>query len=176
MIGRPDFFNENEEELSSELQELESREGELYLRFYVASGDEFALPAVSIREVMQQTPDRITPIPNSSPLLLGTINLRGQVMWVADLGQFLGDSKNLNTQRQEIPIIAIESEDIILGLAIDKLGQMDWRDMEQLEKPSHTAEQMELFVLGEWLINGDDEQVIRLLDHQAILRSARWAA
>lgn len=176
MIDNSDFLSDNEEELSSELQELESREGELYLRFYVASGEEFALPAISIREVMQQTPDRITPIPNSSPLLLGTINLRGQVMWVADLGQFLGDSKNLNTQRQEIPIIAIESEDIILGLAIDKLGQMDWRDIEQIEKPTHTAEQMELFVLGEWLLNEETEQVIRLLDHRSILRSARWAA
>jgi twitching motility protein PilI len=175
MIGNPDFFINNEDELSSDIQELESREGELYLRFYVASGEEFALPAISIREVMQQPPDRITSIPNSSPLLLGTINLRGQVMWVADLGQFLGDSKNLNTQRQEIPIIAIESEDIILGLAIDRLGQMDWRDIEHLEKPSHTAEQMELFVLGEWLLN-NDTQVVRLLDHNAILRSARWAA
>ncbi len=176
MIDNSDFVSDNEEELSSELQELESREGELYLRFYVASGEEFALPAISIREVMQQAPDRITPIPNSSPLLLGTINLRGQVMWVADLGQFLGDSKNLNTQRQEIPIIAIEAEDIILGLAIDKLGQMDWRDIEQIEKPTHTAEQMELFVLGEWLLNEETEQVIRLLDHRSILRSARWAA
>jgi twitching motility protein PilI len=176
MIANPDFFGNNEDELSSDIQELEGREGELYLRFYVASGDEFALPAVSIREVMQQPPDRITSIPNSSPLLLGTINLRGQVMWVADLGQFLGDSKNLNTQRQEIPIIALESEDIILGLAIDRLGQMDWRDVEQLEKATHTAEQMELFVLGEWLLNDSSEQVIRLLDHHAILRSARWAA
>ncbi len=176
MIANPDFFGENEEELSSDMQELESREGELYLRFYLSSGDEFALPAIAIREVMQQPPDRITSIPNSSPLLLGTINLRGQVVWVADLGQFLGDTKNLNTQRQEIPIIAIENEDIILGLAIDRLGQMDWRKVEQLEKPKHTAEQTELFVLGEWLLTAKSEEVVRLLDHQALLRSSRWAA
>jgi len=87
---------------------------------------------VGIREVMQQPIDRITPMPNASPLLLGVINLRGQVIWVADLGQFLGDNKRLNTARSEITVIAIEEQETILGLAVERLGDMEWLDLNKL--------------------------------------------
>ena len=74
-----------------------SREGELCLRFEVPSGNEFALAASGVREVMSVYLDRITPIPNASPFFLGTYNWRGQVIWIADLGQFLGDPVLVNT-------------------------------------------------------------------------------
>ncbi|MFM6409953.1 MAG: chemotaxis protein CheW, partial [Microcystis sp.] len=87
MLNNADFFTGNAQDIAPDNQELETPVGELYLRFYLPSQEEFALSAVSIGEVIQQPLDRITPIPNASPLLLGTINLRGQVIWVADLGQ-----------------------------------------------------------------------------------------
>lgn len=174
MITNPDFIAENEQ--------VVSREGELHLRFYLASGDEFALPATGIKEVMQQEPDRITPIPNASPLLLGTINLRGQIIWVADLGQFLGDPALLNTERSEIPVIAIEDQDIILGLAVEKLGDMEWLDNKKLKTTTDVPDYIVPYVQGEWLLNQQDteqvlkSQYLRLLDQVAILRSARWVA
>ena len=51
---------------------VSSRDGELCLRFDVPSGNEFALPASGVREVMSVYFDLITPIPNASPFLLGT--------------------------------------------------------------------------------------------------------
>ena len=112
MVSNPDFFKENNQDIPIELpEEIQHRPGELHLRFYLSSGDEFAFPAMGIREVMQQEPDRITPIPNASDLLLGIMNLRGQVMWVADLGSFLQDMGVLNTERPEIPVIAIEDQE-----------------------------------------------------------------
>lgn len=178
MIGNPEFFTGNERNLAPELQELKTPEGELYLRFYLPSSDEFALPATGIMEVMQQPTDRITPIPNSSPLLLGTINLRGQVIWVADLGQFLGDPAVLNTDRAEIPVIAIEDQEMILGLAIERLGEMDWLDAEQLQMPTNVPDRIVPFVKGEWVLKDGSSptQILRVLNHVAILRSARWAA
>jgi purine-binding chemotaxis protein CheW len=147
----------------------------LHLRFYLPSSDEFALPATAIREVMQQSPERITPIPNTSPLMLGTMNLRGQVIWVADLGQFLGDQGNLNTDRVEIPVIAIEDQETLLGLAIDRLGEMEWLDVEQLQIAADVPDSIAPYVQGEWKLDGEIQQILRLLDHVAILRSARWA-
>lgn len=182
MVGNPDFLMDSNEEssFSSGIQELQSPEGELYLRFFIPSGDELALPANSIREVMQQSPERITPIPNASPLLLGTINLRGQVIWVADLGQFLGQNETLNTQKQEICVIAIEDQEIVLGLAIDSLGDMDWLVPEDIKMPpTKISDIMSPFVPGEWELKKDtnniEEKVLKLLDHVAVLRSARWA-
>jgi twitching motility protein PilI len=150
-------------------------EGELHLRFFLSSSEEFALPAVAIREVMQQTPDRITPIPNASPLLLGTINLRGQVIWVADLGQFLGDPTALNTDRLEIPVIAVEDQDTILGLAVESLGDMEWLNIEHLQTATSVPDHIAPYVQGEWVSGTESPKMLRLLDHIAILRSARWA-
>lgn len=161
------------QDLTSDIEKLETPEGELHLRFFLPSGIELALLAVGIREVMNQSPDRITPIPNASPLLLGTINFRGQVIWVADLGQFLGDPVALNTQRAEIPIITVEDQDTIIGLAINRIGEVDWLDSEQLGTPTNVPDTMLSFVVGEWLKNGTQ---IRLLDQSKILRSARWAS
>jgi twitching motility protein PilI len=173
----PAFLTNTGQELPDEIQELQTPEGELHLRFFIASGDEFALAANGIKEVMQLPPERITSIPNASRLLLGTINLRGQVIWVADLGQFLGIPIILNTQRQEIPIIVVEDQEILLGLAIEKLGDIDWLDLEKLKMPpTNIADNMAPFVPGEWVIDQKESLFLRLLDHIAILRSARWAA
>ncbi|MGH2412384.1 MAG: chemotaxis protein CheW, partial [Microcystaceae cyanobacterium] len=80
MVSNPDFFSGNSQDIPSDIQGLGTPEGELHLRFYLPSHDEFVLRATNVREVMQQSPDRITAIPNASPLLLGTINLRGQII------------------------------------------------------------------------------------------------
>ncbi|MBF2078447.1 MAG: chemotaxis protein CheW [Synechococcales cyanobacterium T60_A2020_003] len=176
MIGIPDFLTGKElQDQVAEFQELESPEGELHLRFYVASGEEFALPATGIKEVISQPPDRITPIPNVSPLLLGTLNVRGRVVWVADLGQFLGGTTPLNTDRSEISVIAVEDQDTMLGLAIDKIVGMDWLDGDEVQMPTNVPDGMAPFLRGEWVLN-QGTHYLRLLDQIAILRSARWAA
>jgi twitching motility protein PilI len=176
MVGNPDFLTGTGQDQAPEFQELESPEGELHLRFFVPSGNEFALPATGIREVISPSPDRITAIPNASSLLLGTLNVRGRVIWVSDLGQFLGDVAGLNTDRPEIPIIAVEDQDTMLGLAIDRIVGMDWLNVDQLQMPSNVPDSMAPFLRGEWLRDKESNQFLRLLDQVAILRSARWAA
>ena len=176
MNTNPELFISTEEDYSLELQPLENPEGELHLRFFLASGKEFAIPATGIAEVLQQSTEEIAPIPNASPLLLGTINLRGKIVWVADLCQFLGDSGNLNTDRPTIPVIAIEYQEQVLGLAIESIGDMDWLDVEDLEAVSGLIDSMAPFISGQWQWDGEEEQNLNLLDSAKILRSARWAA
>jgi twitching motility protein PilI len=176
MVSNSELLIGNEQELSLEIKPLDNPEGELHLRFYLASGEELALPATGIAEVMHPSPDHITPIPNASPLLLGTINLRGKIIWVADLGQFLADSGILNTDRPTIPVIAIEHQEQIIGLAIDRIGGMDWLDTEKLEVATNLPDSMAPFIHKQWKFNHDSTQILRLLDQVEVLRSARWAA
>lgn len=176
MVGNPDFLTGRGQDQAPEFQELESPEGELHLRFFVPSGNEFALPAIGIREVIAQPPERITAIPNASPLLLGTLNIRGRVIWVSDLGQFLGDVAVLNTDRPDICIIAVEDQDTMLGLAIDRIVGMDWLDADQVQASTNVPDSMAPFLRGEWILEPETNKYLRLLDHVAILRSARWAA
>ncbi|MFB6276635.1 MAG: chemotaxis protein CheW [Halothece sp.] len=162
-----------EQEISSELESYEPPEGELHLRLYLSSKRELAIPATGIREVVSQSPNLITPIPNASVLLLGTMNLRGQVIWVADLGQFLGEPGVLTTERSEIPIVAIEDQETIMGLAVEQIAGMEWLDSEQLEMASNLSDEMAPFIEGEWEWENSS---LLLLNPSAILRSARWAA
>ncbi|MEH2175603.1 chemotaxis protein CheW [Nostoc sp.] len=175
MVSKPDFLSGGgQDHFRPELQ-VESPEGELHLRFYIPSHQEFALQATGIREVIELSPDRITPIPNASPLLLGTLNLRGRVIWVADLGQFLGEASALNTDRAEISVIAIEEQDTIVGLAVEEIGGMDWLDLQNLMPPTSVPDTMAPFLRGEWSLGAKNNQCLRLLDQMAIVRSARWA-
>ncbi len=176
MVGNYDFLTNSGHDNSPGIQELESPEGELHLRFYVPSENEFALPAIGVREVLSTPPDRITAIPNASHLLLGTLNWRGQVIWVADLGQFLGDAVALNTDRPEIPVIVIEDQDTMIGLAVERIVDMDWLDIEQVQMPTNVADSMVPFLRGEWSIDHSQNRYLRLLNQVAILRSARWGA
>ncbi|MBF2076155.1 MAG: chemotaxis protein CheW [Synechococcales cyanobacterium C42_A2020_086] len=176
MIGSPDFLTGRGQDQAPEFQELESPEGELHLRFFITSGEEFALPATGIREVIASPPDRITPIPNVSPLLLGTLNVRGRVIWVADLGQFLGSASSLSTDRPEIAVIAIEDQDMMVGLAVDRIVGMDWLDIDEIQMPTNVPDGMAPFLRGEWISDKQMGRFLRLLDQVAILRSARWAA
>jgi purine-binding chemotaxis protein CheW len=179
MIGNPDFLAGIDSAQASEFQELETPEGELFLRFHIPSGSEFALPAIGVKEVIAPPPDRIALIPNVSTLLLGTINLRGRVVWVADLGQFLGDNIPLNTDRREIPVIAVEDQDTILGLAIDKLNEekgIDWLDINQARTPIDVPDSMAQFIQREWSLDPETNRVLRLLNPVEIIRSARGAA
>lgn len=171
MVG--DLFLSGEE--TQELQELEAPEGELFLKFRLSTGLELALPAVAVAEVMSIGPEKITPMPNVSPLLLGTLNLRGEIIWVADLGQFLGENQPLNIDRGEIPVIAVmDQQDLLLGLAVDTVLGMEWLKTETTSQNPDLPEAMAPFVRGEW--TRPEGESLPLLDHASILRSNRWAA
>jgi len=177
MVNKPDFFSGNgQDQFRPELQ-LESPVGELHLRFYLSSKQEFAIQATGIKEVIELSPDRITPIPNTSPLLLGTLNLRGRLVWVTDLGQFLGETTALNTDCSEISVIAIEDQDTIVGLAFEELNGMYWLDIQHLLPVTNIPDSMVPFLRGEWILDTEmgEKKYLRLLDQIAILRSARWA-
>ncbi|HIK44247.1 MAG TPA: purine-binding chemotaxis protein CheW [Leptolyngbyaceae cyanobacterium M65_K2018_010] len=176
MVGNPDFLTQAGQDQAPELQELVTPEGELFLRFFVTPEDEFALPAAGIRRIIEQSPDRITPIPNVSPLLLGTLNEQGRVVWVGDLGQFLGYSTMLNTDRSEIAVIAIEYHGTMLGLAVNRIVGTRWLNSEKTQAPRGVPDAMAPYLKGEWVLPSENNRVLRLLDHVAVISSARWAA
>jgi purine-binding chemotaxis protein CheW len=152
-----------------------SRDGELCLRFDVPSGNEFALPASGVREVMSVYFDRITPIPNASPFLLGTYNWRGQVIWVADLGQFLGDSVLVNTDQNEVSVLIVEEQELVMGFAVRAVANTEWLDLERMLAPDpQMPTAMNGFIKGVYQATGSETSPLRLLDRVAILRSSHW--
>lgn len=151
----------------------ETSAGEPYLCFHLRGHQAFALPAGAIREVLLQPVEAITPMPNTSPVVLGTLNLRGQVVWVADLGLLLDSAPPLRLDRSEIPVLALEVSDTRLGLAVDRLGDMIWIAAEQMRKPTLGADSQQAIMRGQWW-DATQEHWLPLLDPSAILAVARW--
>ncbi len=153
----------------------ETREGELCLRFRVPSGNEFAIPASGVREVMSVYLDRIAPIPNASPFFLGTYNWRGQVIWIADLGQFLGDGVLVNTDLNEVSLLIVEDRELIMGFAVEEVANTEWLDVAHAIERAHIPPAMSGFVKGVYTTLDTANPELRLLDRVAILRSNNWA-
>ena len=174
MVLNLDFLTSDDAPTTTDV-EIGSREGELCLRFDVPSGNEFALAASGVREVMSVYLDRITPIPNASPFFLGTYNWRGQVIWVADLGQFLGDQVLVNTDINEISILIVEEQELVMGFAVHTVANTEWLNVNQnLAAEQEIPAAMKAFVKGVYAISGSDTPQLRLLDQVAIMRSTHW--
>ena len=177
MTNQLEFDAEFPQEDATTFQDLvQNPEGDLHLRFFLDSQVEFALPAMGIREVLSIASDQITPVPNVSPYLLGILNLRGQVVWVADIGQFLGEPKPISVDQGELSVIVIESGDIMLGLAVASVKGMEWFNAESLHPSSQTGDALAPFLIGEWVGAQNGEDPLQLIDPDAIIKSARWAA
>ena len=173
MVLNLDFLTSDD--APNPVEAVSSREGELCLRFDVPSGNEFALAASGVREVMSVYLDRITPIPNASPFFLGTYNWRGQVIWVADLGQFLGDKVLVNTDISEISILIVEEQELVMGFAVHTVANTEWLNVNQnLAAEREIPVAMKAFVKGVYATSGSDTPELRLLDQVAILRSTHW--
>ena len=152
----------------------ESNDSELCLRFNVPSGNEFALIASGVREVMSVFLDRITPIPNASPFFLGTYNWRGQVIWVADLGQFLGDLMVVDTNQKEVSLLIVEEQELVMGFAVHTVANTEWLNLSQIQTPDlSTPTAMSGFIKGVYPTTGTTPD-LKLLDRVAILRSSQW--
>jgi purine-binding chemotaxis protein CheW len=178
MVLNLDFLTSDDTPSTNEVA-ASIQDGELCLRFNVPSGNEFALPASGVREVMSVYFDRITPIPNASPFFLGTYNWRGQVIWVADLGQFLGDQVLVNTNQNEVSVLIVEEQELVMGFAVHTVANTEWLDVNQIisavgSDHHHIPAAMSGFVKGVYATTGADRLELRLLDQVAILRSSHW--
>ncbi len=173
MVLNLDFLTSDDAPAATDVSPA-SREGELCLRFEVASGNEFALTASGVREVMSVYMERITPIPNVSPFFLGTYNWRGQVIWVADLGQFLGDLVLVNVDRHEVAVLIVEEQELVMGFAVHTVANTEWLNVSQISAAQNIPAAMKPFIKGVYALAGSDRAELRLLDQVAILRSSHW--
>lgn len=149
-------------------------QGELHLRFRLNTGDELALAATGVQEVIGISPEWITPVPNVPPVVLGAYNFRGQVIWVADLGQFLGLANPLSTSRSEVSVVVVAYEGLTVGLAVDQVVGVDWLDHKGFRPAGPGSAGQAPIILGEWSGQGEGSSRVQLLQPAALLQSGRW--
>jgi purine-binding chemotaxis protein CheW len=93
---------------------------ELFGSFHLG-GEEFALPALAIREVVAY-PERVTRMPLSPGYLEGIFTLRGTAIPVVNLARIFDPAAPAAGAGQKIALL--EHEDVLVGLVFDATGEV----------------------------------------------------
>jgi purine-binding chemotaxis protein CheW len=151
-------------------------QGDLYLRFGLSGEEQFAFAATSVVEVVEILPEQITPMPNISSLLLGTFNLRGEIIWILDLRQLYGQVTT--DSAGPCSVIVIQEGDGVLGLAVHAIQGMAWINADQIQDESPESlesieEGLAQHVQGKFYT---EEKPVILLAPGSIVNAKQWAA
>ena len=135
-----------------------------FLRLYLEPKTTIMLPIEQVTEVLKITLNKIVPIPQMPPYIMGVYNWRGEILWTADLGQLLGlnswQQQNIDSNHTTMIIIsfAIGSQaksmhKKSLGLIVNSIEDIEWCDPQFIQPPSSSAINTVLasFVSGYWV-------------------------
>jgi|HubBroStandDraft_5_1064220.scaffolds.fasta_scaffold112291_2 chemotaxis signal transduction protein len=103
---------------------------------FLLSGILFGIPAVNIQEVLElQT---IVRVPLSRSTFPGMINLRGQILPVINLHEYLQLADSDGPQAAEKQMAVVRMPDGLLTFLIDRVGAILDVDSSSYEEPSET--------------------------------------
>ncbi len=101
-----------------------------FLRVHLAPNTLVLLPVEAITEVLNFAAHHVVPVAHMASPVMGVYNWRGEILWMADLGQLLGltplYAQGIN--RQSYTAVVFYNQNHRVGLVVDRV-----EDMETLE-------------------------------------------
>ncbi len=91
----------------------------------------FGIPVYLIQDVLRQ--GSVTPVPLASPVIAGSMNLRGRTVTVIDLRKRLGLPEMQTGQENRMNIV-VEHKDELVSLLVDEVGDVLSLPMDKFEK------------------------------------------
>ncbi|SRR5579883_1690858 len=142
--------------------------GDAYLKFLLDPQTPVVLPMKQVQEVLVLAANRLTPMPNMPPCVIGLMNRRSRVLWVVDLTRMFGMRPlDLNTQQHSLMIIRPGT--IALGIVVHRVEGMVWMTPEQIQTPpSHVAPNLLSYLRGCVL---QEQELWFVLDALSVLQS-----
>lgn len=171
--------------LMPQTQSVSSNEEEQFLRFTLEPDMAALLPLQNLAEVLTIPGKEIVPIFLMPAWVTGVYNLRGEILWVVDLGHLLGltpcyqqpsasstfttivlniASSTATTQSRGTPKIRNQ----MLGCIISRLEAIEQCDVDQIQPPQLTSAMhgVSPFLQGYWLKS--DNEMLAVLNIEAI--------
>jgi purine-binding chemotaxis protein CheW len=140
-----------------------------YLSFLVG-GHDYCVDIMQVREIRGGA--RATTLPHSPSFMRGVINLRGTVLPIMDLACRLDMSKETDSERNVIIVVAIS--DRVVGLMVDAVSDILAISEDDLQLPPDLpADQQRSFVSALTIM---ENRMIRVLDLAAVLPSSEEEA
>ena len=133
----------------------------------------FVVPRDEMREVMS-LPGQLTRVPGARSWILGLSNLRGQLMPIVDLRQFLGSGVTPAVRSSRV--LVVNHRDVPAGFLVDEvLGFRRFAEVEYQAVPPPTLVRCERFLAGSFRRAGDSWPVMslnKLVEHPSFLQTA----
>jgi positive phototaxis protein PixI len=151
--------------------------GDPFLRFRITPTIQAVLPMQQVQEVVALPAQRLTPVPNMSPCLLGLMNRRSRALWVVDLSQVLL-LPGYDADRREYDLVIIRTDAIALALAVHQINGLCWLPPDTIQPPpGQVPASLQAYLRG---CSIQAQDIFLVLDANAIaqsskLRSPSWS-
>jgi len=169
MVARPDVVAavaEREARHADAARVLRDAAGMEVVGTFFLDGQEFALPADAVREVVAM-PERVTRIPLSPDCLEGIFTLRGAAIPLLNLGRIFDPAAASAHAAQRVVIV--DHDDIQVGLLFDATGEVLRVRPEQRASLHYDERQVKGVVAGAITLN-DGARIVQMLDASALVR------
>lgn len=134
------------------------------------TGERFALPLASVREILKNSP--ITEVPRARPHVLGILSVRGRITTVLDLRRRLRMPAPEPTKASRI--LLVDGGEEVVGLLVDEVFQVYRLQDEEIELAGVVAGDLSEYVLGigrpGGAAEGAEDDILILLDPDPLLR------
>lgn len=141
---------------------------EPYLKFRLDSQTWAVLAMQYAQEVLVSPAQRITPMPNMPPAVLGLLNWRSRVLWVVDLAHMLQlQPLEANVQKYNLAIVRVG--ELPLALAVQQVEGVTRLAPDTIQSPVGTVTAGLIPFLQGCILQQQD--ILLALDAEAIVRS-----
>lgn len=128
---------------------------------FMIAGERYLAPMGDVTEILHVP--RYTKIPGVRNFLLGASNVRGRLLPVIDLAQFIGLPRSSRSQRDR-RVLVIEHGDIFSGLVVDcVLGMQYFPAANRVHPSSNTPDAIRPFLEGGYQRGGEIWNVLSTL-------------
>ena len=114
--------------------EITKTNGLVQFSTFTISGRLYGIEVMSVQEVTMPMP--LTPVPLTSNFVKGLINLRGQISTAIDMRGLFGLEK---CDTDEKMAVVCRSDDSLISLLIDQIGDVIEADIDHFEKAPDTV-------------------------------------
>lgn len=142
---------------------------------FTLAGQKFVAPMGEVVEILHVP--RYTHVPGVRPFLLGAANVRGRLLPIIDLAQFLSLPRSPRSNRDR-RVLVVEKDDIFSGLVVDDVAGMQYFAVDSFQpSPGNIPKSVSPFVQGGY--RRDDEiwnvfSTFALVDDEHFLDVSQW--
>ncbi len=158
LLSLTDWLSQGMEVASSNSKKLEEpvdRDIQKFLRFNFSADSTALLPLSTIKEVLNISLNKIHPVPHMADCLLGIYDYRGEILWLADLGEQLGLTPSINYLNIDssyqssslegeiasgltntLTVIVIQDKEKSLGIVVPKVVDIEIHDTQEIQQAS----------------------------------------